>query len=324
MNRALAAGGTVSFDPGRSAGDARYVVSGLSGVAAQLLVNEFGLRVERRGNAGEISVRSRIALYKPWRASMDEGWTRWLLDQYEFSYTTITNADFQAGELGSRFDVIVLASDRPGTLLNGYAKGSVPPRYEGGVGEDGVRALDAFVRGGGTLVCLNQSSDFAIQQLHLPVRNVVSELDRKDFFANGSIVEVITDPAHPVMAGMPERASVFVDRSPVFTGLEEFDGVALAKYQNKGSPLLSGYLLGEEHMQGYAAAVDVRHGEGHVILIGFRPQWRGQPLGTFRIVFNSILFGQELARRSVGTEGFWSPPVDEEAEQKESHDGGTY
>ena len=304
--RALAQGGTVRYDPGAGG---RYVVDGVAGATLERWVQELGVRAERTGATGQASVRSRIALYKPWRASMDEGWTRWLLDDYGFSYTTITNADFQAGGLGDRFDVIMLASDSPDLLLNGYARGSVPPRYEGGIGAAGVRALDAFVREGGTLVCLNQSANFAIQQLHLPVRNVVGGVPRRDFFTGGSILEVITDPAHPVMAGMPERASVFVDNSPVFTTLEGFEGWALAKYAPQGSPLLSGYLLGEKHLEGYAAALDVKHGRGHVVLIGFRPQWRGQPVGTFRVVFNAALFGRDLAALAKGTAGFWSPPA---------------
>jgi hypothetical protein len=116
------------------------------------------------------------------------------------------------------------------------------------------------------------------------------------------------------MAGMPERASVFVDNSPVFTTLEGFEGWALAKYAPQGSPLLSGYLLGEKHLQGYAAALDVKHGRGHVVLIGFRPQWRGQPVGTFRVVFNTALFGRDLAASAKGTADFWRPPAPERPE----------
>ena len=91
------------------------------------------------------------------------------------------------------------------------------------------------------------------------------------------------------MAGMPDRAKIFVDGSPAFSTLPGFEGATLAKYDSTGSPLLSGYLLGEKYLQGKAAALDVKHGKGHVILIGFRPQWRGQPFGTFRIVFNALL-----------------------------------
>jgi hypothetical protein len=117
------------------------------------------------------------------------------------------------------------------------------------------------------------------------------------------------------MAGMPERAKIFFDRSPVFTTKEGFEGAVLAAYEADGSPLLSGYLLGEDHLQGQAAAVDVKHGDGHVVLLGFRPQWRGQPSGTFRTLFNASLFHSEVARSAVGADGFWAPPADTDEEQ---------
>jgi len=201
-----------------------------------------------------------------------------------------------------------MASDSPRSIAEGFAAGTVPPRYAGGVGDIGARALDAFVRAGGTLVCLNQSANYAIDALDLPVKNVVAGVARREFFASGSILEVATDPAHPVMAGMPERAKVFVDGSPVFTTLDGFEGSALAKYAPTGSPRLSGYLLGEKYLNGYSAALDVKHGRGHVVLIGFRPQWRGQPFGTFRVVFNAALFSRAMAEGAAGTPGFWTAP----------------
>src|SRR5207253_9521887 len=156
---------------------------------------------------------------------------------------------------------------------------------------------------------LNQSNDWAVDALHIPVKNVVGTLASKDDFASGSILEVTTDAAHPVMAGMPAQAKVFVDRSPVFATLDGFQGVALAKYAADGSPRLSGYLLGEKYLHGYAAALDVKHDRGHVVLIGFRPQWRGQPFGTFRVVLNAALYGGDAGRSSRGTPGFWTSPT---------------
>jgi hypothetical protein len=111
------------------------------------------------------------------------------------------------------------------------------------------------------------------------------------------------------MAGMPVRADVFFDRSPVFTTDEGFEGAVLAAFDAEGSPLVSGYLLGEKHLQGQAAAVDVREGEGHVVLLGFRPQWRGQPWGTFRVLFNSVLFHGQVAAAAGGSDGFWTKPT---------------
>jgi hypothetical protein len=310
VTQALAAGGAVRVVPGTRGQGARYVVSGVSAGRVEGWARDLSLRAERTssGGAGVPAARLRIGLFKPWTASMDEGWTEWLLDQYGFRYTVITPADVRAGDLASRYDVILMASDSPRSIMEGFASGTVPPRYAGGIGDVGARAIDAFVRGGGTLVCINQSANFAITALDLPVKNVVADVARKDFFASGSILEVTTDPAHPVMAGMPERAKVFVDGSPVFTTLEGFEGSALAKYASSGSPRLSGYLLGEKYLNGHAAALDVKHGRGRVVLIGFRPQWRGQPFGTFRVVFNAALFGRDIAEGASGTAGFWSPP----------------
>ncbi len=177
-------------------------------------------------------------------------------------------------------------------MLDGYAKGSVPPQYEGGIGADGVRALDAFVRGGATLVCFNRGSLFAIDQLHLPVKNVVATARRQEFFTGGSILQVEVDPSQPAMAGMPDRAAVFVDSSPVFETTDGFKGEVLARYQSAGSPLMSGYLLGEKLLNGKIAALNVRLDKGQVVLLGFRPQWRGQPFGTFRVIFNALLSGR--------------------------------
>ena len=320
VNRAWQASGAVRFEPGepgsegRPGTSGRYVISGVSGSTLSQWVDELALQAERTERSGGSVVRSRIAVYRAWRPSIDQGWSRWLLEQYGFQFTRLTNAAIQAGDLGEQFDVILLPAERQQTLLEGFAKGSVPPRYEGGIGPAGVRALDQFVRGGGTLVCLNESSEFAIEQLHLPVKNMVAGLSRIDYFLSGSLLEVTTDPAHPVMAGMPEKAKVFVGWSPVFTTLDGFEGSALAKYQEHGSPLLSGYLLGEQHLQGYAAALDVYHGNGHVLLIGFRPQWRGQSFGSFRVLFNALLYGGQLSRTGRGSPSFWSAPQETQDE----------
>ena len=167
---------------------------------------------------------------------------------------------------------------------------AVRPEYAYALTPADLQAFEAFVRGGGTLVCFSSATRFAIQQLKLPVKNVVEGLRPEEFFLRGSIVEVRPDLLHSVMAGMPARAAVFVDGSPVFDTLEGFTGTVLARYAETGLPLLSGYLIGEKYLQGKAAAVDVSLDRGHVILLGFRPQWRGQSFGTFRVVFNSVLY----------------------------------
>jgi hypothetical protein len=318
VNQAWNQGARVSFAPGRAGGDGapgsggHYVISGLGSREMESLVSDLALQAERTGRAGTSFTRPRVGLFRPWQASIDEGWTRWLLEMFDFEFQNLYNADVIAGELGDRVDVIVLADMSGRQILQGSPPGTVPPRYAGGIGDVGVRALDAFVRAGGTLVCLNGSSTFAIDQLHLPVKDVVAELDNEDFYVGGSILEVTVDPSHPVMTGMPERSKIMVTRSPVFTVTDGFEGTALAKYQELGSPLVSGYLLGEEHIQGYAAALDVFHGDGHVILLGFRPQWRAQPYATFPVLFNAALYSEELAGVASGNAEFWTPPAPKE------------
>jgi hypothetical protein len=168
--------------------------------------------------------------------------------------------------------------------------------------------VDEFTRGGGTIVAWNQGTSSIINALRLPVRNIVAGLDRREHFTGGSVMRVITDSAHPVMAGMPPRADVFVFNSPVFTTLDGFDGAVLAKYPADASPLRSGFLNGAQYMQGFAAALDVKRDKGHVILFAFQPQWRGQPTGTFRTVFNAAFFGHDVADQAKGTPGFWTAP----------------
>jgi hypothetical protein len=239
---------------------------------------------------------------------MDEGWTRWLLEQYGFEFVSLHPEDFHS-PLRDKVDVIVLADDAripvegasqggrpPGGPPSGGRAGGPPrvvrPEYAYTLTPDDLQAFEAFIRGGGTVVCFNSATRFAVQQFKLPVKNVVEGLKPEEFFLRGSIVEVTADTTHPVMAGMPEKAAVFVDGSPVFERLEGFKGTVLARYQETGSPLLSRYLIGEKYLQGKAAALDVELDQGHVVLLGFRPEWRAQPFGTFRIVFNSALYGK--------------------------------
>jgi hypothetical protein len=328
INRAWDMGANVSFAPGTAGAEGAggtsgsWLVEGLSGSQRQSLVAD--LRLQASGGSMQATrvQKPRVGLYRGWNASADEGWTRWLYEMYEVDFTSLMNADVRAGDLRSRYDVIVLADVRANSIINGSANGSVPPRYAGGIGAEGVRELEAFVRGGGTLVTLNSSSNFAIDQFHLPVRNVVQGVPREEYFAGGAIVELLVDPSHPVMSGMPERAKVFVGGSPVFTTEEGFEGKVLAKYGEDGSPLLSGYFLGEEHVQGFAAAIEVEHGAGRVVMLGMRPQWRGQPFGTFKILFNATLYTGAVAGQAPDNAAFWTAPEEEESGGSEGNGNG--
>ena len=319
-------GAAVRFSPGEPGREGRggsagaWVATGLTASDRSELVSRYALRARLGGASGGAVARPRIGLYRPWSASIDEGWTRWLLEVYGIEHSSLRNADVRAGELRSRYDVILLADMSANQIVSGFQEGSVPPRYAGGIGAEGVREIEAFVRAGGTLVAINRSGGFAVEHLHLPVRNVVGDRPRSEYVAAGAIVELVTDPSHPVMSGMPERAAVVVGGSPVFTTEEGFEGRVLAKYDDDGTPLLSGYFLGEEHVQGYAAALEVRLDEGRVLLLGMRPQWRGQPFGSFKALFNAALYSDQVARQTPDNEEFWSAP---EVEEEEGEEGGS-
>jgi hypothetical protein len=303
INRAWKLGATVQAHADASGAPIRYTLRGLSTGAQEELVESLSLQAERAESAPGRAVRQpRIGIYQPWTGSMDEGWSRWVLEQYGFALIAVHPEDFKS-PLAQKIDVLIMADDARVPVAGGPAgrggdgrggaASAVRPEYAYQLTANDLQGFERFVRGGGTVVCLSNASTFAIQQLKLPVKNVVAGLRPEEFFLRGSIVEVATDPTHPVMAGMPEKAAVFVDGSPIFETQDGFKGTVLARYQDRGSPLLSGYLIGEEYLLGKAAALDVQLDAGHVVLLGFRPEWRGQPFGTFRVLFNAALFGAQ-------------------------------
>ena len=314
MNRALGAGATLRYAPATPTRSGRWLVAGIDSAKAAAAATDLFVQATRASDdavPNAVPARLRLALYKAAPGNMDEGWTEWLLDTNDYHYTVITPSDLHSGNLGARFDVIVVASQGLTSPRGGRGGGGgAAPDSAALRVEDSVRvhAFDDFVRGGGTLVAWNQGATAVVNALQLPVKNVVAGLPRREYFTGGSIMRAIVDTTHPIMAGMPANADVFVFNSPVFTTLDGFEGIVLAKYPNE-SILRSGYLSGEKHMQGMAAALDVRRDRGHVVLFAFQPQWRGQSTGTFRVVFNATLFGGDVSAQARGTPGFWTPPA---------------
>ncbi|HEX5435738.1 MAG TPA: M14 metallopeptidase family protein [Gemmatimonadaceae bacterium] len=313
VNRALAARGKVRFEPAGAGHGARYLVSDVKRDSLNGWVKTLAIHATRaRSSSASEPVPTRIALFKESPGIIDQGWTQWLFDTFGFKYTLVTPADLRAGRLNSRFDVIVLASQgltRQRGRRRGGRRGNGNAAPDSAAADSVVAAVDAFVRGGGTVVAWSQGVDPAIRALHLPVKDMVAGIPRSDYFTGISIMRVITDPMHPVMAGMPDTADVVVNRSPVLTTLDGFEGAVLARYSADASPLRSGWLNGAKYMEGGAAAMDVKHGQGHVVLLAYQPQWRGQSTGTFRTVFNSAFFAGAVAQHAKGTPGFWTAPA---------------
>jgi Zinc carboxypeptidase len=289
INRAWHEGATVQFAPAMESRTARYIISGLTEDRQSEIVRALALSAERTGPAGATVRKPRIGIYEPWGGNMSAGWTRWILEQYGFDYVTLRPGDFHV-PLTGRIDVAVMPDGtRLGAPTTGPRGRVVRPEYDDSVSAEDLSAFETFIRAGGTLVCLSSSSTFAMQQFKLPISNSVNGLRPEEFFLRGSIVSVEMDVSQPIMAGMPAHAAVFVDGSPVFDVQQGFSGRVLARYADSGSPLLSGYLIGEKYLAGKAAALDVPLDSGHVILLGFRPEWRGQPFGAFRVLFNALM-----------------------------------
>jgi hypothetical protein len=227
--------------------------------------------------------KPRVGLYQSFVPSMDEGWTRFVFETHaDLDYVTLHDPDVRRGGLFDRFDVLVLADQKPQDILNGHAPGALPEEYCGGLGQAGVAALHSFVTEGGTLVALNGSTAFAIQQLSLPVENALGE--GKDFSAPGSILRVSVDGSIPLGQGLDNPSMVWFEDSPAFVVKS---GHVVARYADE-DPLLSGWLQGAEQLKGRAALVDVPLGRGHVVLFGFRPQYRAQSWATIPALLNAI------------------------------------
>jgi hypothetical protein len=232
----------------------------------------------------------RLGLYQPWTASMDEGWTRWVIEQHEFPYTTLHNADVKAGKLRERFDVILFADQQPNSIVAGNTSPGTRPEYRGGIGEDGVAALKAFVAAGGTLVMMGNACDLAIERFPIPVRNLKRGLTRDQHFAPGTITRIDVDTAHPLGAGVAAATYGFYNNSPFFALTEGFSSqqVSVAARYPNADIVASGWLRGEEHMAGRAAVVSVDLRSGRIVLFGLRPQHRAQTQATFPMLFNSF------------------------------------
>ncbi len=310
MNEVFGGGGRVGFvatetetADGTEVG--ATVVSGIEREKLEAIAKENSLTLKATAAVPKDTVnvkKARLGLYRAWVPFIDEGWTRWILEGYKFDAVTLRNGDIQAGNLREKFDAILIPDGSPEAIFSGFGPGSVPGEYVGGIGELGVMALREFVLAGGTLITFNEASVFAIEQLGLPVKNVLSGLKDEEFFCSGCLLRVeVQDMAHSATWGLPHDPIVMFERGPAFEAKDGFHGRVLAAYPKEQSPLMSGYLLHPEKIEGKAAALEVQYGKGRVYLLGFRPQWRGQSHGTYKFFFNAIYESQGLSKPGGAT-----------------------
>jgi len=293
INRLIKDGARLAFEP-----PSRVVVDGASRAKVEAVAKEFGLNAVSTeppppgiADAGQPIRLPRVGLYYPWTSgNVDEGWTRWVLEQYEFPYTTIYNTDVREGNLRRRFDVIILPDQTPREIVDGYLANSVRPEYRGGIGDTGPDQLGRFVAEGGTLVTMGAASDLAIDRFPIPVRDLKRGLRRDQHFAPGTILRIQVDTAQPMGYGMAPDTYGFYNNSPFFSVLESFNSLTptvVARYPNQ-DVVASGWLRGEDFMAGRAAVVSIDMKPGRIVLFGLRPQHRAQTHATFPLLFNAL------------------------------------
>ena len=260
----------------------------------------------------------RVAIYEPWTANIDTGWTEWVLDKYKVPHTVLHNADFAGRNLKTKFDTIILAAQSAESILHGIRPGErVPGRtgrdsdatlqrseYAGGIELNGLAALDRFVRDGGTLIALDAATELPVQYFPLPARLLLKAESRESvreeaetasgYYCPGSLLRITVDNSNPLAFGMPKEAIAFSSGGQAFqiALLPEFNKddreIRVVASYAKSNLLASGWISGEKQVLGKPILVESRHGKGRVVLFGFRPQFRGQSFGTFKFLLNAV------------------------------------
>ncbi len=257
-----------------------------------------------------LKTNPRIGLYKPFASSMDEGWTRYVFDNFQIPYTSLSNEDFRQNRLN--VDAIILAADSENTIMNGLNANRYPAEFAGGIGEAGVENLKKFVENGGKLICFDDSCELVIKRFGLSMKNVLSGVPRNRFYNPGSVVKLEVDTRNTLARGLTETVAAYFTTSSAFALSEPpapllpeegwpkagVVGAAgglirpgeiktIARYAQKDA-LMSGWMLGEKYINGKIALAETTYGKGKIVLFAFRPQHRGQSWATFAFIFNAV------------------------------------
>ncbi len=280
--------------------------------AIDLGVAVYGVAKAPTGDALRIP-RVRIGLYDQYGGSMPSGWTRWLFEQYEFPFEVVYPQTLDSGDLKSRFDVLVFpdgamrgaGGGRGGRGGGGADPQNVPEEYRAQLGriteEKTMPQIKRFVESGGAVVTVGSSTSMA-ELLGVPLSNALTEkgpdgreraLARDKFYIPGSLMRAKIDNTNPLAYGMPEQADVFFDNNPVFRlqGDAKANGINPVAWFSGPETLSSGWAQGQQLLDGTTAVVEAKKGEGKVFVMGPEVTFRGEPDGTFKLLFNGLFYG---------------------------------
>jgi hypothetical protein len=323
VNRLLAAGERVSWLADGPMGKGTFYVASRSDGGQPVtapLVNrslELGVRFQPTaaaptGAAGVLKPL-RIGLFDQYGGSMPSGWTRLILESFEFPFTVLYPPDLDKGNLRAQFDVLVFndsgltaggggrggggGGGRGGAGRSGFTPAPMPEIYarrQGEVSAQTLAQVKAFVEAGGTLVAISGSAMGAVQLFGLPVTNHLVEngaaLGREKYYVPGSVLRVAVDDAHPLAHGLGKEVDVFFDNSPVFALAPDAAArnVRPVAWFAGRTPLRSGWAWGQQYLDKGVAIVDAAVGQGRVVLFGPEVLFRAQPHGTFKLFFNAL------------------------------------
>ena len=300
--------GTI-FIPAKSA-----TASRLQKIAEEIGLNFEGIKTKPAGEAFKLRPL-RIGLWDRYGGSMDSGWVRWILEQFEFPFKVVYAPTLDAGKLSDKFDVLIFVGGAmPRPQIEGASRfrsfsepdpQSIPAEYRDRLGritaEKTLPQLIQFIKDGGTVLTIGSSTSLGYHA-GLPVANALVEkledgterpMPRSKFFVPGSVLRVRVDSTHPLAYGLPENLDVSFNNSPVFRLLPEasLKGVRPVAWFDSKDPLRSGWALGKHYLQGGIAVVEADVGKGKLFLFGPEIARRAQPHGTFKFLFNGIYYG---------------------------------
>jgi len=288
--------------------------SRLEKIAEEIGLNFEGIKTKPAGEAFKLRPL-RIGLWDSYGGSMDSGWMRWILEQFEFPFKVVYPPALDAGKLNSQFDVLIFVSRAIPSLRGEGASRfrsfsppdpqTIPAEYQNRIGritaEKTIPQLLQFIKDGGTVLTIGSSTNLAYHA-GLPIANALTEklddgterpLPRTKLFVPGSVLRVLVDNTNPLAYGIPEKLDVNFNNSPVFKLLPEasLKGARPVAWFDNKDPLRSGWAWGKHHLHGGIAVIEADMGKGKLFLFGPEITRRAQPHGTFKFLFNGIYYG---------------------------------